>query len=235
MYKNARHILQSMKHMGEESKEKLLIFKCPYLNVPVVKKKKNTVHKTRCCKYFKSKFIKAFHLLLHESSILSKFSPTLCNIITSVKLQVNAQMLVLTSQDLSRWLTVLLMCRCEQTYCLVVRLVAVMASGQVSYSCDREATTLFGIQALLAIIVTQALEQAVDYFLVMADEIGVLTDVVAIPGDEAKKETAWVSVCVSYQYTRQEKKTTTTDDCSAYMSLTLHKWQWAVEKDLFSS
>lgn len=65
-----------------------------------------------------------------------------------------------------------------------------MAGGQVTYSCDREATTLFGIRALLVIIVTQALKQAAYYFLVMADEIGVLTDVVAIPGDEAKKETA---------------------------------------------
>lgn len=80
-----------------------------------------------------------------------------------------------------------------------------MAGGQVSYSCDREATTLFGIRALLAIIVTQAFEQAADYFLVMADEIGVLTDVVAIPGGEAKKETAWVSVCVSYQTNKTRK------------------------------
>lgn len=67
------------------------------------------------------------------------------------------------------------------TYSLVIGLVAVVACGQVSHSRDGEAATFSGIRALLAAVVSQALEQAADHILVMADEIGVLADVVAIP------------------------------------------------------
>lgn len=67
------------------------------------------------------------------------------------------------------------------TYSLVTGLVAVVAGGQVSYSRDGEATTLSRIRVLLVAVVAQALEQAADHFLVMADEIRVLTDVVAVP------------------------------------------------------
>lgn len=70
------------------------------------------------------------------------------------------------------------------TYSLVIRLVAVVAGGQVSYSRDGEATAFSGIWVLLATVITQALKQAADHVLVMADEIGVLTDVVAIPDNE---------------------------------------------------
>lgn len=46
---------------------------------------------------------------------------------------------------------------------------------------------LFGIRALLAVVVAQALKQAVDDVLVVADEIGVLADVVAVSGGEAEE------------------------------------------------
>lgn len=74
-----------------------------------------------------------------------------------------------------------------KTYGLVIGLVAVIASGQVPYGRDGEAAALFGIRVLLAVVVAQPLKQAADDLLVVADEIGVLADVVAISGGEAGK------------------------------------------------
>lgn len=74
------------------------------------------------------------------------------------------------------------------TYSLVIGLVAVKASGQVSYSSDRESTTFRWIRVLLATVGAQALKQAADHSLVMADKIGVLTNVVAIPANEEKRQ-----------------------------------------------
>lgn len=70
------------------------------------------------------------------------------------------------------------------TYGFVVGLVAVVASGQISDSRDGETTAFLGIRVLLASVVAQALKQAANYFLIMADEVGVLTDVVAISYNE---------------------------------------------------
>lgn len=69
------------------------------------------------------------------------------------------------------------------TYSLVIGLVAVVAGGQVSHSRDGEATTFGGIRVLLAAVVAQALEQTADHVLVVADEVRVLSDVVAIPAE----------------------------------------------------
>lgn len=74
------------------------------------------------------------------------------------------------------------------TYRLVVGLVAVVAGGQVSDGRDGEAAALFGIRVLLAFVVAQALKQAADDVLVVADEIGVLADVVAVSGGRAGKK-----------------------------------------------
>lgn len=68
------------------------------------------------------------------------------------------------------------------TYGLVVGLVAVVAGGQVSHRRDGEAAALTGVRVLLAAVVAQALEQAADHVLVVADEVGVLAEVVAVPG-----------------------------------------------------
>lgn len=69
-------------------------------------------------------------------------------------------------------------------YSLVIRLVAVVASGQVSYSRDGETPTFGWVRVLLATVVAKALEQTADHILVMADEVRVLTNVVAVPENE---------------------------------------------------
>lgn len=69
-------------------------------------------------------------------------------------------------------------------YSFVIRLVAVVASSQISNSRDGEATTFGGIRVFLATVVAKALEQAADYILVIADEVGILTDVVSISNSE---------------------------------------------------
>lgn len=69
-------------------------------------------------------------------------------------------------------------------YSLFIGSVAVVPGGQVSYSRNGEATTLGGIRVLLTTVVAQPLEQAADHILVVADEVGVLADVVAVPDNE---------------------------------------------------
>lgn len=101
-------------------------------------------------------------------------------------------------QGLLQWVAAQFMLPGVKTYRLVIRLVAVVASGQVSYGWDSEAAALFRIR-VLAIVVAQALKQAADHILVVADEIGVLADVVAVSGGEAEKKikntkSFWVSV-----------------------------------------
>lgn len=66
-------------------------------------------------------------------------------------------------------------------YRLVVRLVVVVARRQVPHGRDREAAARRGVRARRVAVVTEALEQAADDFLVVADEIGILTDVVTVP------------------------------------------------------
>lgn len=70
---------------------------------------------------------------------------------------------------------------CLRPHSFVVRLVAIVASGQVSDSGDAEVTTFGGIRVFLATVVTKTLKQAADHILVVADKVGVLADVVAIP------------------------------------------------------
>lgn len=67
------------------------------------------------------------------------------------------------------------------THGLVAGLVAVIAGGQVSHSGDGEAAALGGVRVPPAAVVAQALEQAADHLLVVADEVGVFADVVAVP------------------------------------------------------
>lgn len=86
-----------------------------------------------------------------------------------------------------------------KTYRFVIGLVAVVASGQVSYGGDTETAAHLGIRPLLAVVVAQALKQAADDRLVVADEIGVLADVVAVPGDERERRVILVSVPVILQ------------------------------------
>lgn len=69
-------------------------------------------------------------------------------------------------------------------YRLLVGLVAVVAGGQVAHRADGEPAALSGIGVLLVAVVTQALEEAADDVLVVADVVGVLGDVVAIPGGQ---------------------------------------------------
>lgn len=91
-------------------------------------------------------------------------------------------------------------CTCVHvyTYSLVARLVAVVASGQVPYSRNSEAATFSGIRVFLATVGAQALKQAADHILVMADEIGVLTDVVAVPDNEEERESECKSTAEVY-------------------------------------
>lgn len=114
------------------------------------------------------------------------------------ELGVATQMPASLPHSLLQWLAPLFMSLWAKTYCLVIGLVAVIAGGQVSNGWDGEAAALFGIRALLAVVVAQALKQAADDVLVVADEIGVLTDVVAVSDGEVEKkrnESLWVSVC----------------------------------------
>lgn len=69
------------------------------------------------------------------------------------------------------------------TYSFVAGLIVVVTGRQVPHSRDREASTFCRIRVLLVAIVTEASKQAVDDFLIMADEIGILTDVVTIPDE----------------------------------------------------
>lgn len=75
------------------------------------------------------------------------------------------------------------MCTCVHvlTYSFVAGLIVVVTSRQVPHGRDREASTFCRIRVLLVAIVTEASKQAVDDFLIVADEIGILTDVVTIP------------------------------------------------------
>lgn len=57
------------------------------------------------------------------------------------------------------------------TYSLVTGLAVVVAGGQVPHSGDGEAAAFGGVRVLLAAVAAQALEQAADHFLVVADEI----------------------------------------------------------------
>lgn len=74
------------------------------------------------------------------------------------------------------------------THSLVVGLVVIISSRQVPDGRDGEASTFCRVRILLVAIVTQALKQAADDFLIVADEIGILADVVAVPGDNRRKD-----------------------------------------------
>lgn len=69
----------------------------------------------------------------------------------------------------------------------VVRLVAIVAGGQVSDSRDAEAATFCGVRVRFAAEVAQTFKQTVDDFLIVADKVGVFADVVAIP-EQLKKQ-----------------------------------------------
>lgn len=69
-------------------------------------------------------------------------------------------------------------------YSFIIGLVAIVSGGQVSHSVDGKTTTFGGIRVFCATIVAQTLKQTADHFLVMADKVRVLADVVAIPDDK---------------------------------------------------
>lgn len=74
-------------------------------------------------------------------------------------------------------------CACVEvfTYSFVAGLIVVVTSRQVPHGRDQEASTFSRIRVLLVAIVTEAPKQAADDFLIVADEIGILTDVVTVP------------------------------------------------------
>lgn len=60
--------------------------------------------------------------------------------------------------------------------------VAVVTRGEVADGGDAEAPALFRV-GVLAVVVPQTLEQPPDGVLLVADEVGVLGEVIAVPAD----------------------------------------------------
>ena len=83
---------------------------------------------------------------------------------------------------------------------LVAGLTAVVAGGQVAHRGDREAAALAGVRVLPVAVVPQALEKAADDLLVVADVVGVLGDVVAVPGGARRRQLSETPRYFAYRY-----------------------------------
>lgn len=90
----------------------------------------------------------------------------------------------------------------EDAYSLVVWLVAVISSGEVSHCSHSKASTLLRV-GILPAVVSKTFKQLLNGFLVVTDEIGILGYVVAVPENKQcenincrKNYCNWIEVCL---------------------------------------